>query len=465
MVSSSKRPVAGLARRIQMNLTTIIAGVSDVVERAFQETRSWGNGATIQGMEAAVWKAVRQIGRLMIQGQADEAGDGYVGSRMPCECGAMMRFIGDRSRTVATWCGQMTLKRAYYRCDRCGASAFPLDKQLCMPEGRFSESIIKAISYCSAQLPFECASETMERLTGISVSPKEAQILSEGIGAEMDEELRAQARIAVTDGLESASKPDRLYVTIDGVMVRELDGWHETKVSAVYDAVLEVGSDGLSMDAANDITYVARKASPDELGAHVSAEAQQRGEANAAEVIALGDGAVWIWNLVDTYFPEAVQIIDWYHASEHIWKFARILYDGDEDRCKARVDEQLGLLSDGQVEELVGQLRAMTDLRDEASAERDSLARYLETNRERMRYDEYRAKGYHIGSGIVESACKNVVQMRQKRPGMRWSAEGSQKILNLRTYVLNGKWDEFWRNRRGKTRSGVQVQSKLLRAA
>ena len=155
----------------------------------------------------------------------------------------------------------------------------------------------------------------------------------------MDEELRAQARIAVTDGLDSTSKPDRLYVTIDGVMVRELDGWHETKVSDVYNAVSEVGSDGLSMDAANDITYVARKASPDEFGAHVSAEAQQRGEANAAEVIALGDGAVWIWNLVDTYFPEAVQIIDWYHASEHIWKFARILYDGDEDRCKAWVDE------------------------------------------------------------------------------------------------------------------------------
>ncbi len=138
----------------------------------------------------------------------------------------------------------------------------------------------------------------------------------------------------------------------------------------------------------------------------MSAEAQQRGEGNAAEVIALADGAIWIWNLVDAYFPEAVQIIDWYHASEHVWRFARVVYDGNEDRCKSWVDGQLELLSNGRVEELVGRLRAMTGLRDEASAERADLARYLETNRERMRYDEYRAKGYHIGSGVVESACK-----------------------------------------------------------
>jgi len=416
-----------------MNRTIIIAAVSDIVERAFQETGSLGNGATIHDMEAAARKATRQFGQLMIQAQADEAGNGYAGSRIPCECGAMMRHIGNRSRTVATWCGQMTLERAHYRCDRCGASVIPLDEQLCMPKGRFSESIIEAISYCSAQLPFECASETLERLIGISVSPKEAQILSEGIGAEMDEELKAQAQITVTDGLDSTSKPNRLYLTIDGVMVRELDGWHETKVSAIYDAMPDVESDGVCADVANDITYVARKASPDEFGAHVSAEAQRRGEADAAEVIALGDGAVWIWNLVDTCFPEAVQIIDWYHATEHIWEFARILYEGNEERCKAWVDEQLGLLSGGQVEGLVDRLRAMTGLRNEASAGRNDLARYLETNRERMRYDEYRAKGYHIGSGVVESACKSVVQIREKRPGMRWSAEGSQKVLNLRT--------------------------------
>lgn len=464
MISSSKRPVAGLARRIQMNLTTIIAGVSDVVERSFQETTSLGGG-TIHDMETAAWKAARQFGQLMIQAHADEAGNGYMGSRIPCECGAKMRYVDTRSRTVTTWCGQMTLRRAYYRCDSCGASSFPLDKQLCMPAGHFSESIIEAISYCSAQLPFECASETLERLTGISVSPKEAQILSEGIGAEMDEELKEQAQIAVTDGLDSTSNPDRLYITIDGVMVRELDGWHETKVSAIYDGVSEAGLDGACADVANDITYVARKAPPDEFGACVSAEAQQRGEANAAEIIALADGAVWIWNLVDAYFPEAVQIIDWYHASEHIWEFARIMYEGNEERCKAWVDEQLGLLSEGQVEGLVDRLRAMTGLRDEASAGRNDLARYLERNRQRMRYDEYRAKGYHIGSGVVESACKNVVQMRHKRPGMRWSPEGSQKVLNLRTYALNGEWDEFWSNRREKTRLGVQGQPKFLRAA
>jgi hypothetical protein len=126
---------------------------------------------------------------------------------------------------------------------------------------------------------------------------------------------------------------------------------------------------------------------------------------------------------------------------------------------------QIELLSNGQVEGLVDRFRAMTGLRDEAGAGRNDLARYLETNSQRMRYDEYREKGYHIGSGVVESACKSVVQIRERRPGMRWSAEGSQKVLNLRAYVLNGNWDEFWRNRKERTKSGAGNQAECLRAA
>ncbi|MEA4883733.1 MAG: hypothetical protein VB144_08790 [Clostridia bacterium] len=107
----------------------------------------------------------------------------------------------------------------------------------------------------------------------------------------------------------------------------------------------------------------------------------------------------------------------------------------------------------------------MTDLADESAAERDNPARYLQTSRERMRYDEYRAKGYHIGSGVVESACKNVVQIRHKRPGMRWSVEGAQEVLNLRTSILNSKWDEFWQRRRQRTNSSIQNPVNILRAA
>lgn len=448
-----------------MNHDSIIAAVSSVVDRLFEETRALGADVTVQDIEISSLNTMREIGQLLIQGQADAVGDGRVGSRIPCECGGKLRYVRTSERTVVTLCGQMTLRRAYYWCSRCGASVTPLDERLCVPDGRFSDSVVEAISYCSAQLPFECASELLEKLTGISVSAKEAQLLSEGIGAEMDEELEAQAQIAVTSGVQPDFTPDRLYVAIDGVMLREQEAWHETKLSAIYDAVPGDSTNGAGADTADLITYVARKAAPDEFGAYVSAEAQRRGESSAREVIALGDGAVWIWNLVESYFPEAVQIIDWYHVSEHVWGFARALHDGDTERCKPWVDKQLDLLSSGGVQKIMDELEAMIELTSEVGSERDSLLRYLTSNRDRMRYDEYRAKGYHIGSGVVESACKNVVQIRHKRPGMRWSADGAREVLNLRVYVLNGGWDEFWRRRSERARSGAKRQTRSLEAA
>lgn len=441
----------------------IIAVLSEIVDRLFEKNEDGEHEVTLDDIESRTELAARKIKEVMLQGWLDKIGDGYAGSKLPCKCGGKLKFIGHRKRTLRTWCGDITIDRAYYYCKRCRASRIPLDDELKIPKGQFSERIVEAISYCCAELPFESASSIMERLSRISVSPKEAQLLSERIGAEIGEELKAQAEIAITDGLSSDSKPERLYITIDGVMVHEEDGWHETKVSAIYDVITQVGPKDHTEDIANQITYVAQRAAPEEFGAHVSKEAQIRGEASAKEVIFIADGATWIWNLAETYFPQAIQIIDWYHVSEHIWKFARILYDDNEEQCKAWVDEQLRLLNDGLVKEIVNMLRAMTGLRDDAILECANLARYLESNQERMKYDEYRAKGYHVGSGVVESACKNVVQVRHKRPGMRWSEEGARNILHLRTTLLNKRWDEFWKRR--KANFGGCNQGKASKAA
>ena len=439
--------------------------VAAVAEKLLQKIAARKRTVDLHDIEMSVREAASEMSKLLLEGAIDEVGDGYSGSKLRCECGGKLKFVGKRPFSVTTLSGEVEVERAYYHCSRCGASKVPVDEQLKLSGSRFSDGVIENLSYCCAELPFEAASELMGRLTGVHVSPKEAQILSESVGKEMGEELDERAKAAMKDGIDTTSRPERLYIAIDGVMIREQDGWHEAKTAAVYDTKERMNVDGGKEEVANEITYVARRGSPDEFAGHVSAEAQSRGEEYAKELIALGDGAPWIWNMVDSYFPRAVQIIDWYHASEHVWGFGRVLWDGDEERCKAWVEEQLELLKDGGVEDLITRLDAMAGLCDEVASERDRLVKYLRDNRDRMRYDEYRAKGYHIGSGVVESACKHVVQMRHKRSGMRWSAPGAQEVMNLRVFLINGRWDEFWQRRRQKALSGNQTVASPAKVA
>ncbi|HHV63296.1 MAG TPA: ISKra4 family transposase [Firmicutes bacterium] len=436
--------------------THIILEITELTNRLFEETETGRDKANLHDLEDATSKAASRIAQILLEGMLDEFGDGYCDSRIPCKCGGKLRFVGRRELTITTICGEVHLKRAYYHCKRCGASWVPLDERLGLSGCDFSEGVVEKISYCCAELPFESASEMMERLTGIAISTKEAQILSEGIGREMGKELEIRAEVAMKDGIDSDSRPERLYVAIDGVMLQDRDGWHEVEVGSVYDTVKVTNARGEEEEVANTVTHVAVRGTPDDFTPQLCAETQVRGEEHAKEIIALGDGAFWIWNIVNSYFPEAVQIIDWYHASEHVWSLGRVLYEDDEQRCRDWVDQGLELLKEGKVEELISRLKTMEGLCDEAASERDRLVKYLEDNRNRMRYDEYLARGYHIGSGVVESACKNVVQIRHKRPGMRWSTAGAQEVLNLRVFLLNGRWDRFWRERRGKALSRNQ---------
>ncbi|MEW5866562.1 MAG: UPF0236 family transposase-like protein [Bacillota bacterium] len=309
--------------------------IAVVAQKLLRKIAAERRTVDLHDIEVAVGRASSEISKLLLEGAIDEVGDGYGGSRLRCECGGKLKFIDRRPFSLTTLSGEVEVERAYYHCSRCGASKVPVDEQLKLSGSRFSEGVIENLSYCCAELPFEAASELMGRLTGIHVSAKEAQILSEGVGEEMGEELDERAKAAMNDGLDTTARPERLYMAIDGVMIREQDGWHEAKTAAIYDTKEPMNADGSKEEVANEITYVARRGSPDEFAGHVSAEAQSRGEEYAKELIALGDGAPWIWNMVDSYFPRAVQIIDWYHASEHVWGFGRVLW------CRSRCNLSL----------------------------------------------------------------------------------------------------------------------------
>jgi len=272
-------------------------------------------------------------------------------------------------------------------------------------------------------------------------------------------------------GAPAEERPRGLAVGVDGVMVGRTDVQHRKRKSAQKGpvpgkgklkhffhevktlVVFEFNQQGEALRK----TYQATQARVDEFRELVALEAQKRG-AQAAEVLVfLGDGAAWVWKTAEEHFPKAIQVLDWFHAMEHVWAVGRARFGNKEKELWAWVKAREQELWEGRVEAVSAAIRAVsqklgTPLERLSENERMKDPRwiayrnigYFEENRERMRYPEYRAQNLPLGSGVVESACKHVVANRCKRAGMRWDEEGAENILALRCWDLNGRWDEIW---------------------
>ena len=234
--------------------------------------------------------------------------------------------------------------------------------------------------------------------------------------------------------------PHTLYVAVDGVQVHQDDGWHEAKCVTCYT--------GESDDGAKQIEtqYAVRFEDAATFAGFVWSLACRCGLEGAQRVVLLGDGAAWIWKQIGGLLKEAICIVDWYHAVEHVWACGRVLHGEGTPATAAWVKQIEALLWDGQVRAILERLRA-EHARTRAKAKRvafKSLITYLENQDDRLAYDRFRAEELDIGSGRVEAACKHVVAVRMKRSGMRWSKAGSQNVLSLRVAWLNNDWDRLW---------------------
>ena len=260
-----------------------------------------------------------------------------------------------------------------------------------------------------------------------------------------------------------------MYVEIDGVMARLRRGsvpmeekerkrpgdvYREVKVGAVFEG--EPGrkrsqlAPGVFVDTAGPKAYVARRGRVGAFAPLLYALAQQRGLAHAQEIVVLGDGAPWIWNLVAEHFPTAVQIVDLWHAQQHVWQVANAVLGANTAKAAAWAEPQCQLLEEGNIEALVEAIALLPPIPPPPSSTHsvpEQAMGYFITNAARMRYPAFRLQGMHIGSGIAEAACKTVVSTRMKRSGMRWTPAGLDALLALRTARLNGTFDAFWQPR------------------
>jgi hypothetical protein len=265
-----------------------------------------------------------------------------------------------------------------------------------------------------------------------------------------------------------------LYVEVDGVVVRlrrgsvPLEGQEQERSGDVYREV-KVGAafvgtrgphrsdlvPGAWIDEAGPIRHVARRTTAATFGPLLYEMAMQAGLAGAREVVVLGDGAQWIWDLAEEHFPGAVQIVDLWHAKQPVWNVAHAVFGRGTAAGAAWAEDACTTLVQGQITALVEAIQTLPPVAPPPGQRRsvpEVEADYFTRNAARMRYPCFRAQGMQVGSGIAEAACKTVVSTRAKRSGMRWTPMGLDGLLALRTAVLNNTYDAFW-----QTQTGVLV--------
>ncbi len=185
------------------------------------------------------------------------------------------------------------------------------------------------------------------------------------------------------------------------------------------------------------------------FGKRLFVEAWKRGWSQADKKVVMGDGAEWIWNIADQQFPGAVQIVDLFHARQHLWDSARALHPLDQPAQQRWILRHQPKLDSGQIEKLTAYLDSR--LADATPAQQEILqveTAYFDKNKDRMRYPEFRAQGLFIGSGVIEAGCKTLIGARLKQSGMFWSVEGANAIIALRCCQMNNRFQDYWDQRR-----------------
>ena len=382
-----------------------------------------------------------------------------------CPCGQQAHYREQRSKPVLTAVGLVEVLRPYYLCAHCGVGQFPMDVELDIENTEFSPGVRRMQAIVGQEAPFDHGREQMKVLAGLEVTTKSVERTAEAIGADIAQQEQAEIQKALQLELPVVvGQPiSVLYVQMDGtgvpVVKKETVGrqgknegqpahTREVKLGCVFTQTTW-DKEGYAIRDPDSTTYTGAIESAEEFGRRIYAEAYGRGWSRALQKVVIGDGAEWIWNLVGLHFSDALQIVDLYHARQHLWEVARKQYPNQEKKQKAWMKiHQKRLLDRGKIEKLVGALRSMASANPEVAEKIRNEADYFERNAERMRYPKFRRQHLFVGSGVIEAGCKTVVASRLKRSGMFWTVRGANAILALRCCHLNGEFEDYWEARR-----------------
>jgi len=385
--------------------------------------------------------------------------------RLACPCGHRAHYVELRSKPVLTAVGEARVSRPYFLCSHCHAGQFPADVELDIQHTGLSPGVRRMLAAVGSTAPFAEGRQQMRLLAGLTVTTKAVERTAEAIGADIAQSEQAEIQRAIQLDLPViVGEPiPILYVQMDGtgvpVVNKETEGrrgktdgqpahTREAKLGCVFTQTTW-DQEGYPIRKPDSTTYTGAIETAEEFGKRLYLEAWNRGWSRAKKKVVLGDGAEWIWNLAADHFPGAIQIVDLYHARQHLWALARKLYPSDQVNQKAWMKvHQKRLLDKGKIEKLADSLRSLVTDNPEVAEKIRTEADYFARNAERMRYPKYRRQHLFVGSGVIEAGCKTVIGSRLKRSGMFWTVRGADAILALRCCQLNGRFEDYWAARR-----------------
>lgn len=422
--------------------------------------------ASIAQIETGMRETLRQVGLkalgLFLTGMQTTAV-----SEMACACGGTLHYQRMREARVISVFGKTSYKRAYYAGCACQKGKAPLDEQFGIEPGGVTAGLAQLLALAGIEFSYDESPKWLREYLLFDVSENTVRSETERMGALQDQQeeelIQGSQDLVLLQERQRQPGPtvSRLYGSMDAAKVRieprpkkgeekgEHEDWRDMKVLCWFEVEnvppsqrstrqrKKVAREQPALRAKN-LRYFCDITEADEFGKLLWATGSELKADLSPEVVFLGDGAPWIWNLVAKYFHHAVQIVDWFHAEEHLEGVANAIFSEDLPRMRW-LEGIKQALWDGQVEEVISACKAFASSHELAR----KAVHYFYTNADRMRYDRFRAAGYMIGSGTVESGCKQIVSHRLKLPGAQWTVEGAVTTAKARAAWLSGQWQSL----------------------
>ncbi len=400
-------------------------------------------------------------------GEVLSADPGHRGPRADCGSGHEAVFTGYREKVIDTVLGPVTLRRAWYHCARCGHGLAPRDAELGVARASMSPGLAAMTGKAAAAVPFARAAGLLEDLAGVRLEVKRVERAAEAGGAAQAAASRARAGLIAARKLvplPPSPLPDKLYMVIDGTGVpvtsketagrdgKGEDGRARTREvkMAVFFTQDKVDDKGYPVRDRDSSSYIAAFEPAAAFADLVKAEGIRRGADHVRQLTIIGDGAAWIWGIATSKFPEATQIVDLYHAREHLHSLTRSLEFMLGDRRDEWLAARLEDLDYGDIDGIAAAVRTYP-LEGVKKDEVDKELGYFLNNAPRMRYHWFRSRGLFVGSGVVEAGCKSVIGQRLKQSGMHWTINGADAITALRCAQASSQWEAICSHRHNQT--------------
>jgi hypothetical protein len=440
--------------------TEAISKMAEIMVSEMQQIGLEAEG--IRGVEMEMREFLREVGVQALGSYLEQKDEEIHGADKLCACGEQMNYMFKRQGTILSVFGRVCYRRSYQVCEACHMGISPLDRHMRIEAGQVTAGLAELLALAGVEISFEEGTRWLERYLLFRVSDNTLRKETERFG-ELQKAQEAEWIQNSQDEKwlqqrqrELGKQPGRLYGSLDGVMAPLVGEWRELKNIAWYRVepirsyqkrrrhAKRVGEQNHLQ--AQDITYHCDMQTPEQFSALFWASACQRQADLYEELVFVCDGAAWIWKLIEKHFPHAVQIVDWYHASEYLPPIAEAAFGSGTQQYQSWLENARSLLWEGSITDLILTCQQLAFIALAKPAVHQAVT-YFTNNQKRMEYARFRQLGYFIGSGTVESGGKQISGLRLKRAGARWTEQGAVATAKARAAWLSGQWDVLATNR------------------